>query len=300
MTKRRTGEKASSEVYKKRDSSPKTPTTSADEASTPSTSSAEQDETYKPAPVKSEIRKGNVNPRVLREQREVERITNELEYPSKSEDDEYFSLDVECAATGRGHDDLSPCRISLVNVKQEVLLDVVINTKNLYSPLTPLTGLTIEEIEQGISLELGLKRLHALLHDKVVLVGQLIDQDCSWCQLVQGIHYKRVIDLSELTKLWQHSLHRYLYFSLDRAAYALLNIQSEYPHCPVRDATMSIRIFNEWCNSPEQLQIARNVLRNASELKLFPRRKKPKLPDDVCIGKFNRKLCTCHQKQTCY
>jgi len=208
------------------------------------------------------------------------------------------SLDVECAATGRGHDDLSPCRISLVNEKYEVLLDVVINTSNLYSPLTPLTGLTAQDLRKGISLKQGLEQLHKLLTSKTTLVGQFIRQDCSWCSLVKGVHYEKLIDLSQCLRIWAHQLNRFLYFSLDRAAYGLLGVESAFPHCPVRDATVSMQIYQQYVKTGE-LDLAKRILQNCLKLRLFPRRVKPRLISDVCCGKFNRKYCTCHQRDTC-
>jgi len=208
------------------------------------------------------------------------------------------SLDVECAAIGRGHDDLSPCRISLVNDKCEVLLDVVINTDNLYSPLTPLTGLTANDLRKGISLEKGLNQLYKLLTSKTILVGQFIRQDCSWCSLVKGVHYEKLVDLSQCLKIWAQQLNRFLYFSLDRAAYGLLGVESAFPHCPVRDATVSMQIYEQYIKTGE-LKLAKRILQNCLNLRLFPKRVKPRLMANVCCGKFNRKYCTCHQKATC-
>jgi len=208
------------------------------------------------------------------------------------------SLDVECAATGRGHDDLSPCRISLVNDKCEVLLDVVINTSNLLSPLTPITGLTAQDLRKGISLEQGLEQLYKLLSSKTTLVGQFIEQDCRWCGLVSGVHYEKLVDLSMCLRIWTHQLNRFLYFSLDRAAYGLLGVESAFPHCPIRDATMSMQIYQQYVKT-EELDLAKRILQNCRKLKLFPRRVKPILTADVCCGKFNKKYCTCHQKATC-
>jgi len=207
------------------------------------------------------------------------------------------SLDVECAAIGRGHDDLSPCRISLVDEKCQVLLDVVINTDNLHSPLTPVTGLTANDLRKGITLKQGLEQLYKLLTSKTTLVGQFIGQDCFWCSLVEGVHYEKLVDLSQCLRIWAVKLNRFLYFSLDRAAYGLLGVESAFPHCPVRDATVSIQIYQQYVKTGE-LELAKRILQNCLRLRLFPRRVKPRLMS-VCCGKFNKKYCTCHQRATC-
>jgi len=204
------------------------------------------------------------------------------------------SFDVKCAATGRGHDDLSPCRISLVNDKCKVLLDVIINTDNIYSPITPLTGLTVDALRNDILLGQGLNQFYKLLTSKTILVGQFIMQDCSWCSLVKGVHFEWWVNLSQCLKIWTHQLNRFLYSSLDRAAYGLLGVESAFPHCPVWDAAVAMQIYHQYVKT-RQLELAKRILLNCFQLRLFPRRVKPRLIADLCCGKFNIKYCTCNQ-----
>lgn len=46
-----------------------------------------------------------------------------------------MSIDVECVATGKGHSDLSPCWVAVVNSSIEVLVNVVIKVENFYHSL---------------------------------------------------------------------------------------------------------------------------------------------------------------------
>jgi len=63
-----------------------------------------------------------------------------------------LALDVECAATGPGHNDRAPCRIAVVNDELETIFDVVVKVEpECFSPMTAITGLTRDEIARGVS-----------------------------------------------------------------------------------------------------------------------------------------------------
>lgn len=148
-----------------------------------------------------------------------------------SEEPPFFSIDVECIATGYGscvrgindgcgnegrtnegvptdqYNDRShryPGRIAMVDSDGEVLADIVVRPpqdgKGVVSYLTPLTGLT-EEMCLGAdakSLEDAVAVVKGLLPENAVIVGQAIDHDVEWLGLVAGRDFGRAVDISEI------------------------------------------------------------------------------------------------------
>jgi hypothetical protein len=156
----------------------------------------------------------------------------------------FISIDVECAATGRGHCDRAPCRIAAVDAHERVLLDVVVHVPNLYNPLFVLTGLTDVQISMGMPLRDALAQLRSFCGPDVVVVGQAIQNDINWLGLVRGQDYRDLVDLAEAfacdvgKKMVKHSLRN--------TAFGLLGVQmSPDFHNPVEDALISMRLFNK-------------------------------------------------------
>jgi RNA exonuclease 4 len=102
---------------------------------------------------------------------------------------QYLALDVECAATGRGHNDRAPCHVALVNQDGVVLLNETIFVPSVFHPLTQYSGMTTEQIEKGIPLSVAVARLRTLCCPDTVLVGQSVGSDIGWMQLRQGVDY---------------------------------------------------------------------------------------------------------------
>ena len=146
-------------------------------------------------------------------------------------DPPFFSIDVECIATGYGscargindgcgnesengadvptgmYNDMShryPGRVAMVDTDGNVLADIVIRPpqggKGIVSYLTPLTGLT-EEICLGAdakSLEEAVQIIKGLLPKDGVLVGQAIGHDVEWMGLTPGKDFARMVDITEI------------------------------------------------------------------------------------------------------
>ena len=128
----------------------------------------------------------------------------------------YVSIDVEAAAIRRYYSyvDRAACWVVVVDSTGKELLNLVIDVPNLVSPLTQVTGLTVEEIHAGISLEDALHQVHSLLcslSTNVVLVGQSVQGDIDWLKLEQGVHYQGIVDLSESFKAWNPKFRNYNY-----------------------------------------------------------------------------------------
>lgn len=85
-----------------------------------------------------------------------------LEALSLSESSTCIAIDVECAATGKGHNDRAPCRIAAVDENEETILNVVVKVDDMFSPMTKITGLTREDIAGGVGSRrrIGFTRFH--------------------------------------------------------------------------------------------------------------------------------------------
>jgi len=146
-------------------------------------------------------------------------------------DPPFFSIDVECIATGYGscasgindgcgnegkngadvpvgmYNERShryPGRVAMVDKDGNVLADIIIRPpqdgKGIVSYLTPLTGLT-KEVCLGTdakTLEEAVETIKGLLPKDGVLVGQAIDHDVEWLGLTPGKDFARMVDISEI------------------------------------------------------------------------------------------------------
>lgn len=146
-------------------------------------------------------------------------------------DPPFFSIDVECVATGYGscakgindgcgnagrkkegvpsdqYNDRSqryPGRIAVVDSDGTVLADILVqppqNGAGVVSYLTPLTGLTAELClgKDAKPLDEAVGIVKGLLPPNAVLVGQTIDHDVEWLGLVPGRDFGRMVDISEI------------------------------------------------------------------------------------------------------
>ena len=159
------------------------------------------------------------------------RISDDGSSKEEIADPPFFSIDVECIATGYGscargindgcgnegrngadvpvgqYNDCShryPGRVAMVDKDGNVLADIIIRPpqdgKGVISYLTPLTGLT-QEICLGSdakSLEDAVATIKGLLPKDGVLVGQAIDHDVEWLGLTPGKDFARMVDISAI------------------------------------------------------------------------------------------------------
>lgn len=146
-------------------------------------------------------------------------------------DPPFFSIDVECIATGYGscakgindgcgnagrekegvpsgqYNDRSqryPGRIAVVDSDGTILANILVHPPHdgagVVSYLTPLTGLTAELClgEDAKPLDEAVEIVKGLLPRNAVLVGQAIDHDVEWLGLVPGRDFGRMVDISEI------------------------------------------------------------------------------------------------------
>jgi hypothetical protein len=219
----------------------------------------------------------------------------------------YVSVDVECVASGRGHNDRTPCWVVVVNEKCEVLLDckIKIEAEKVFSPLTHITGVTVDMLlSEGEERDIVMQRVRALLGPEVTLVGQSVQGDVDWLGLQQGVHYADILCLADAFKVWNPKFKNYLRHSLANEAFALLGrtIQTA-SHSPVEDAIVSMELFVKWVKpSPKKTADGTKKLFSMFKQKQLPRSSKAapvfvkaELAAAVCSFKFNPSKCFCGQ-----
>lgn len=160
-----------------------------------------------------------------------------------------YSIDVECVASGLQHNDRTIAQIALVDGKGDCVLDLyVIPDVPVVSYLTPLTGLTVELLqEKGTTLAEALASLKAGLPSNAVLVGQNIAKDVQWLGLKEGVDFTSMVDLAGLLKVWDPRKGKYAYFGLDHYSTCWLGDAREgAAHNAVDDAAKSVKVFNAY------------------------------------------------------
>lgn len=208
----------------------------------------------------------------------------------------YYSIDVECVATGTGHNDRAVGQIALVDQYERVILNLYVRCPvPVVSYLTPLTGLTAELVEsQGISLQEAMTALRQNLPPFATLVGQNIAADIRWLGLQEGVDFEGLIDLSGAFRVFNPKFNGYSYFSLAHEARVLLGISMESVHNAATDAIISIRLFNKFMqlrDTPELETVKQSLI--AIPLEPSFAKKNPSY-ETVCMG--NKKTCTCGQQ----
>ncbi len=206
-----------------------------------------------------------------------------------------FSIDVECVATGVRHDARAVAQIALVDEFEKVLCNIHVKPDEpIVSYLPALTGLDKKTIdESGIPQSEAVARVKALLPKSAILVGQNIHKDVQWLGLQDGKDFQGMRDLGQLWRVRNENFGgKFTYFSLQHEGKALLNLEQGEPHSPVKDALMSIRLYNLFRN----LEAFPDIKRDADKL-LLAMEKKPSFAsknpvyDKVCMGV--RKVCKC-------
>lgn len=207
----------------------------------------------------------------------------------------FYSIDVECLATGYDHNARSVGQISLVDQHEKVLLDLYVKPDlPVVSYLTPLTSLTSEIINtHGIPLADAVRMLKAHLPRHSVLVGQNIRRDVEWLGLKEGVDFDSMQDLAGLYRVWNTKYNSWSIFGQDHLVKVLLGWDVENQgHNAALDAIKSMRLFNYRQileRDPSQWQQAQQALLSTPVAPSFAKRY-PSF-EGVCMG--NRKSCTC-------
>eukprot|EP00877_Chromochloris_zofingiensis_P010215 jgi/Chrzof1/5447/Cz16g03130.t1 len=207
----------------------------------------------------------------------------------------YYSIDVECVATGHDHNTRDVGQISLVDQYEQVILNLYVKPdKPVVSYLTALTGLNKDLIDsQGQTLQQAVATLKSCLPRTAVLVGQNILKDVQWLDLKEGVDFESCMDLAGLYRVWNPKYNSYSVFSQDHLAKVLLGWDVDNAqHNAVHDAIKSIQLFNYYQQlqaDQQQWQQAQEALLTVPPTSSFARRNPTY--EGVCMG--NRKTCQC-------
>lgn len=161
------------------------------------------------------------------EEEEVKAVENKVTII----DPPFFSIDVECIATGYGscakgindgcgnsgrqvdgvlpqqyntHSHRYPGRVAMVDSTGAVLANIIIRPPNdgagVKSYLTDLTGLTRELClgPDAVPLDDAIRTIQSLLPSDGVIVGQAIGHDVTWLGLTPGVDFDRVVDICDI------------------------------------------------------------------------------------------------------
>eukprot|EP00927_Polykrikos_kofoidii_P044255 TRINITY_DN38271_c0_g1_i2.p1 TRINITY_DN38271_c0_g1~~TRINITY_DN38271_c0_g1_i2.p1 ORF type:complete len:595 (+),score=116.50 TRINITY_DN38271_c0_g1_i2:76-1785(+) len=213
------------------------------------------------------------------------------------EDDlRYYSIDVECVASGARHNDRVVAQVSLVRGDGAVLLDLYVTPSvPVVSYISPLTGLTRELLEErGVPFGDAMKVLQRHLPPAAVLVGQGIENDVRWLGLAEGQDFSSMIDLASLWRVWNSSYGSWSIFSQEHLWKVLF---AEDPagraHNAVDDAVKAVRLFRLYRRlaSLGDAAVEEAKQRLLSTPVSPPFKKRNPIFEGVCMG--DRKNCRC-------
>ncbi|KAK9764150.1 hypothetical protein K7432_008593 [Basidiobolus ranarum] len=218
--------------------------------------------------------------------------------------DPVYSIDVECIATGRGHNDRAVCSVAVVDQNLQVVFERLVKPAlKIHNYLTPITGFTQGDLDCGESLEVVLRDLYTFLPKNSIIIGQAIDGDLTWLRLQQGVHFKGRVDLAQEFAS-QHPVYgSIMYHSLAHTSRVLLGyecFESSGSHTAANDAIASMMLYNEYIVTNKIAQ-AKHILAIASRpLPSIAKRMNYRC-DDVCMAAYMPRLCFCgaQSKRSC-
>eukprot|EP00004_Rigifila_ramosa_P017238 TRINITY_DN4173_c0_g1_i3.p1 TRINITY_DN4173_c0_g1~~TRINITY_DN4173_c0_g1_i3.p1 ORF type:complete len:198 (-),score=42.32 TRINITY_DN4173_c0_g1_i3:20-613(-) len=165
-------------------------------------------------------------------------------------------------------------RVAVVNEAEELLLDAMVKVPvPVVSYLTALTGLRAEQFADAEPLEAVVAKIRALVPKNAILVGQGIESDIKWLQLVRGSDYGSSYDIAQLFRVRNppSAAFSHQYFSLRHEVKHLLGVDiQETVHDPVQDALWSIRLWNRFRQAtPAEVQALRTTLATSPQTPSF-------------------------------
>jgi hypothetical protein len=204
-----------------------------------------------------------------------------------------YSLDIECVATGLGHNDRAMGHVAVVDQFLNIVLNIYVKpARPVASYLPNLTGLSAAEVEGGVTDAEALAIFRATIPRTAILTGQNILKDVQWLGLVEGEDFASMLDLAALFATKNPRFNTLTFFSLAHEAKALLCLDQRETHHPAIDAWLSVKLYQLYTllkANPSELERARALLLELPVEAAFS--KKFPIYDTVCMG--NRKLCTC-------
>lgn len=224
---------------------------------------------------------------IMTEQDEVE--IPEGPYKSKPQ---FFSVVVECVATGTTHNDRAVAHVALVDEEHHVVLNIYIKPdKEVVSYLQVITQLDKETIEKyGFEADEAMRIIRESIPPDCCLVGHNVARHIGRLGLKKGVHFRNSLDLKECWRVWNKNFSDYTKFSLNHESSVLLNLRSS-GHVP-NDAILQMRVLQLYLSErhdTEQLHTRRKKLM-ATPVERAVHKRFPMI-EGVCLGL--RKNCQC-------
>jgi RNA exonuclease 4 len=184
-------------------------------------------------------------------------------------------------------------QVALVDQNEKIVLNFFVKPSvPVLSTLNALTGIRREDLDQGVSLEEGLRMLRAAVPKEAILLGQNILMDIQWLGLVEGQDFTSLLDLAGLFRVYNPNYRNYRYHSLQHKIKYLLGGEQYDTHNAATDAIWSVRLFNLFKRIEKDRELwgrCQEILSLAPMTPSFSALN-PTL-DGVCLG--SRKSCTC-------
>ena len=196
--------------------------------------------------------------------------------------------------TGTQHNARAVAQVALVDEWLRPVCNLYVKSDiPVVSYLTELTGLTKEIIDQqGQPIADALVTLRSHLPPNAILVGQNIKKDVEWLQLVEGLDFASMIDLSALFRVWNPVKKSFTVFSQDHTAKVWLSWPDRTQHDAVSDACISVALFNTYRSvqwNPARLYEMQMAMIQTPRQPSFSAMN-PTV-DGCCLG--NKKNCKC-------
>eukprot|EP01006_Ploeotia_vitrea_P017976 TRINITY_DN49226_c0_g1_i1.p1 TRINITY_DN49226_c0_g1~~TRINITY_DN49226_c0_g1_i1.p1 ORF type:complete len:219 (+),score=25.30 TRINITY_DN49226_c0_g1_i1:112-768(+) len=213
---------------------------------------------------------------------------------------QYLALDVECVATGKGHNDRAPAWVSAVDYNLRLLYDSPIHVPGtVVSLLSPLSGLVNRDaLADAPTFAEAQAQIFSLCGPNTVIVGQSPQGDLKWLGLQQGIHYKQAINLAELYQAYNSKYGNWNKFSLAAEA-KLISEEQTGPHTSQHDAQLSMKLFKRWeGNTDAQRRADCDQLLQWAIQRKMPTSVAKRLDykyEGVCLAAYYPQKCTCGQ-----
>ena len=206
------------------------------------------------------------------------------------------SLNVDYAATGKGHLDRAPCRVSLAT-GEIALVDAVLAVPGLYDTLAGYTQVSALDVATGKDLgeTAALVRAELEKQGKVMLVGHGLMRAIRSMQLVRGTHYESALDLVDFLKTWNRRFGHWNYYALPKIAH-VLSLPSP-PRNSLERAHTLLRVYELLVSDSLAPSRCTAELQRMQYGKLFPAEvaSKPDAPTSVCVWAYDATNCFCGQ-----
>ena len=206
------------------------------------------------------------------------------------------ALNVDYAATGKGHLDRAPCRVSLAT-GEVALVDAVLSVPGLYDTLAGHTQLSAAEVDAGkdLAATAALVRAELEKQGKVMLVGHGLMRAIRSMQLVRGTHYESALDLVDFLKTWNRRFGHWNYYALPKIAH-VLSLPSP-PRNSLERAHTLLRAYEQLVRDSLAPSRCTAELQRMQYGKLFPAEvaSKPDAPTTVCVWAYDESNCFCGQ-----